>query len=141
MPEHAPLSASIELEIPFHDVDAMEVAWHGHYAKYFELARCELLDQYDFNYPQMQAAGHLWPVINLNIRYVKPAVFKQRIRVTATLIEWENRLRIQYAICDARTGDRLTKGYTDMVAVDRHSGEMLLASPPILYQKFGLDRV
>ena len=28
-------SASVELEVPFHDVDMMEVAWHGHYVRYF----------------------------------------------------------------------------------------------------------
>ena len=37
------LEAAIEVEVPFHDVDAMTVAWHGHYLKYFELARTQLL--------------------------------------------------------------------------------------------------
>ena len=35
------LEAEVELEVEFHDVDAMEVAWHGHYVKYFERARME----------------------------------------------------------------------------------------------------
>ena len=34
---------SIELEIPFHDVDTLGVVWHGHYYKYLELARTQLL--------------------------------------------------------------------------------------------------
>ena len=33
------------IEVPFHDVDVMRVAWHGHYVKYFEIARCALLDK------------------------------------------------------------------------------------------------
>lgn len=37
-------TAEVEMTVPFHDVDMMEVAWHGHYVKYFELARCALLD-------------------------------------------------------------------------------------------------
>jgi acyl-CoA thioester hydrolase len=36
---------SVDLEIPFHDVDMMQVVWHGHYAKYFEIARCALLEK------------------------------------------------------------------------------------------------
>ncbi|MGC0014127.1 acyl-CoA thioesterase, partial [Ralstonia pseudosolanacearum] len=32
-PERAPLSASARIEVPFHDVDAMAVCWHGHYLK------------------------------------------------------------------------------------------------------------
>ncbi|WP_343034423.1 hypothetical protein [Candidatus Methylobacter favarea] len=34
---------AVDIEIPFHDIDMMEVVWHGHYAKYFESARCALL--------------------------------------------------------------------------------------------------
>ena len=131
-------SASVELEIPFHDVDVMQIAWHGHYVKYFEIARCRLLDDYDFNYPQMHAAGHSWPVIDLRVRYTKPLRFQQRITVTATLVEWEFRLRIRYLVADAESGEKLTTGQTDMVAVDNQSGEMLLASPAVLYEKFGL---
>ncbi len=33
---------SIEFEVPFHDVDALRVVWHGHYYKYLELARTAL---------------------------------------------------------------------------------------------------
>lgn len=30
----APLSATARVEVLFHDVDAMNVCWHGHYLKY-----------------------------------------------------------------------------------------------------------
>ena len=45
--QHEPwmISHSIEVEIPFHDVDMMAVAWHGHYVRYIELARCALLER------------------------------------------------------------------------------------------------
>jgi len=138
MKSKALVSASIELEIPFHDVDVMHVAWHGHYSKYFELARCKLLDKINYNYPQMEASGYMWPVIDLNIRYVQSARFQQIVRVTASIVEWENRLRIRYLIEDASSGQRLTKGHTDMVAVEIESREMLLASPAILAEKLGL---
>jgi acyl-CoA thioester hydrolase len=29
----------VELDVPFHDVDLQRVVWHGHYYKYFEVAR------------------------------------------------------------------------------------------------------
>lgn len=29
--------AEVLIEVPFHDVDVMKVAWHGHYVKYFEI--------------------------------------------------------------------------------------------------------
>ena len=101
------LSASVEIEVPFHDVDAMQVAWHGHYLKYFELARCALLRSFDYDYPQMQASGYLWPIVECELKYIRPARYGQRLTATATLIEHENRLRIAYDIrCAAMRASR-----------------------------------
>lgn len=134
-------SAEAIIEIPFHDVDAAEIAWHGHYVKYFEIARCKLLDKIDYNYPQMKASGYFWPIIDINLRYIQPARFSQQICVKAKLVEWEHRLNIKYLITDVETGKRLTKGYSVQVAVEIKSGEMLLASPGVLYQKLGIPEV
>lgn len=131
-------SAEIIIDIPFHDVDVMEIVWHGHYSKYFELARCELLNSIDYNYLQMRDSGYAWPVIDMKIRYLQAVRFQQRIRVRATIVEWEHRLRIKYLIEDASTGKRLTKGQTDMVALDMKTEEMQLASPNILLEKLGV---
>jgi acyl-CoA thioester hydrolase len=128
----------VEIMIPFHDVDAMEVAWHGHYAKYFEIARCDLLRQIDYDYPQMHASGYAWPVIELFVRYARPARFGQGIQVHAAIVEWENRLKINYLITDKATGTRLTKGHSIQVAVDMAKEEMLLASPAVLFEKLGV---
>ena len=45
MSEPWQLSAEVDVTVPFHDVDMMAVAWHGHYLRYIELARCALLDR------------------------------------------------------------------------------------------------
>jgi acyl-CoA thioester hydrolase len=135
---NANLQASIDLEIPFHDVDMMEVVWHGHYAKYFEIARCTLLEKIDYNYPQMRDSGFAWPVIDLTMRYIKPAVFGQVITVQAVIVEWENRLKIGYLIIDKDTGARLVKGHSIQVAVDMQTKAMCFESPRILFEKLGL---
>lgn len=132
------IEAEVIIEIPFHDVDIGGVAWHGHYVKYLEIARCELLEKFDYNYPQMKASGYAWPVIDLRIRYPRPVYFQQKIRVKARLDEWENCLKISYLIEDMKTGQRLTKAYTVQVAVDMKTAEMQYASPDILYQKLGI---
>lgn len=130
--------AAIDLKIPFHDADMMEIVWHGHYAKYFEIARCALLDRIDYNYLAMRESGYLWPIVDLRIRYVKPALFAQNITVSAMLSEWENRLKIEYVITDAATGVKLSKGHTIQVAVDMQTREMCLESPPVLLAKLGV---
>jgi acyl-CoA thioester hydrolase len=126
------LSAAINVEVPFHDVDAMNVVWHGHYAKYFELARCALLRRFDYDYPQMLASGYLWPIVDCRLKYVRPVVYGQQLRVEATLLEYENRIKIGYEIRDAATGERLTKGSTIQVAINGTTRELQFVSPPII---------
>lgn len=126
------LHVDTEVLVPFFDVDSMLVVWHGHYVKYLEVARCALLDHLDHNYQQMKASGYAWPVIDLQLRYVRGAVFGQRLNVRASLVEWENRLKINYLISDAVTGERMTRGSSVQVAVHIDSGEMQLASPQVM---------
>lgn len=133
-------SSETELVVPFFDIDSMAIVWHGHYAKYFELARCALLETIDYNYEQMRASGYAWPIIDLRIRYARPATFGQKILVQAQLVEWENRLKINYQIFDKVSGTRLTRGYTSQVAVDMATHEMCFESPAILWQKLGIQR-
>ncbi|VXB49269.1 conserved hypothetical protein [Pseudomonas sp. 8AS] len=128
------LQAQVELTVPFFDVDMMEVVWHGHYVKYFEEARCALLDRLGHNYRQMRDAGYAWPVIDLQLRYIRGAQFGQRIKVRADLVEWENRLKINYLITDAATGERMTRGSSVQVAVEIATREMLLASPRVFVE-------
>ncbi|MDG9926700.1 MULTISPECIES: acyl-CoA thioesterase [unclassified Pseudomonas] len=128
------LQAEIEILVPFFDVDMMEVVWHGHYVKYFEEARCALLDKLGHNYRQMRDAGYAWPIIDLQVRYIRGAQFGQRIRVRADLVEWENRLKINYLITDVTTGERMTRGSSVQVAVEIATREMLLASPKVFVE-------
>ncbi|RCV91722.1 acyl-CoA thioesterase [Billgrantia montanilacus] len=135
-PDDRPLPrAETVLTIPFHDIDMMQVAWHGHYVRYLEIARCTLLDAIDYNYPQMSESGFAWPVIDLRLRYAAPAVFAQRIAIEARLSEWEHRLKIDYTIRDGETRRRLTRAWSVQVAVGLEDREMRLASPPVLVER------
>lgn len=139
MTQPALRSAEIELLIPFHDLDPVNIVWHGNYAKYFEQARCALLQQFDYNYDQMRASGYIWPVIDLHVRYIKPLHFNQKVRVKASLREWEYRLKIDYLISDVATGMRLAKGSSVQVAVEAATKEMCLLSPRVLFDRLGLE--
>ena len=129
------LTATIDVEVPFHDVDSMQVAWHGHYVKYFELARCALLRRFDYDYPQMQTSGYLWPIVECHLKYVRPALYGQKLTVQASLLEYENRIKIAYQIRDIESGERMTKGHTIQVAVDAATRELQFVSPPVVFRK------
>lgn len=130
-----PLKTELLFKVPFFDIDPMCCVWHGNYVKYFELVRCELLDLIGFGYTKMGEAGHSWPIIDLRLKYIKPALFEQTIRVCAELVEYENRLKINYVIYEVESGARLTKGYSVQVAVEIETSEMCYSSPPIFLQR------
>lgn len=129
------LTAEIILMTAFQDADPMGVIYHGNYFRYFEEARRILMQKIDYNYRDMGASGYSWPVIDSYIKYVKAIPFNHSIRVTAALTEWENRLRVDYIIYDAQTGQRMTKGYTRQVAVELANQEMCFASPKVFTDK------
>jgi acyl-CoA thioester hydrolase len=100
-----------------------------------------LLERIGYSYLQMKASGYAWPVIDMHIRYASPATFGQRLKLRAEIVEWQNRLKIQYLINDAMTGRRLSRATTTQVAVDGTSGEMCFVSPPVLFEKLGVSPV
>jgi len=129
------ISASIDLLVQFYHLDPMEIVWHGNYSKFLEDARCELLNKIGYNYEEMRTSGYAWPIVDMRIKYVKPAVFQQRLLIVASLKEYENRLVIDYRIRDHDTGEHLTKAQTKQVAVHIETGEMQFQSPDILINK------
>ena len=130
--------AEIEVSPAFHDLDPMDVVWHGNTLKYLELARCALLQSFDYDYPQMRESGYVWPIVDLRCKYVRSARYGQRLRVRAELTEWEMRMRIDYVIRDADTDEVVTRAHTLQVAVEIASGEMCYATPEVLRRRLGL---
>ena len=133
-------STEAEIQVQFFDLDPMEVVWHGHYVKYLEVARCALLDTIDYNYEQMKASGYVWPVIDMHLRYIESATFGQLLKLRAGIVEWENRLKIDYLVTDAMSGRRLVRASTTQVAVDMTTREMCFVSPPVLFEKLRISR-
>ncbi|WP_119343663.1 acyl-CoA thioesterase [Facilibium subflavum] len=123
------------IKIPFFDVDSLQIAWHGHYVKYLEIARCELLDKIGYNYNDMADSGFMWPIVDLQIKYIKPVKFGQLIEIESKIIEYENRLKIAYSIYDQKTGNKLTKALTTQLALDLQTHELQFVSPEILIDK------
>lgn len=134
MTNNKPVSIT-QIKIPFHDIDSMNVVWHGRYVKYLEVARCELLESFNYGYKAMQDSGYVWPIIDMHIRYASPLTLDQEISIQSTLVEWEHRLKIRYLITDTQSGKRLSKASTTQVAVSIATQEMQFESPPILLEK------
>ena len=132
------LSCEIEITPAFYDIDVMEIVYHGNYVRFLELARSALLAKFDYDYPRMRDSGFGWPVVDMRLKYVRPATFGQNLKIRATITEWGNRLRIDYLISDALTGKKVNTAYTIQVAVNMATREMCFVCPPVLWERLGV---
>jgi acyl-CoA thioester hydrolase len=126
------IAASVDVQVPFHDVDLAGVVWHGHYMKYLENARWAVMERIGLPLEAMLTCGFLWPVVGLQVKYVRAARYGDRLRVQASLIEWETRLVINYLIRDAKDDARVGRAQTVQVAVEHETGTLQLVSPACL---------
>ena len=122
---------SIDLQVPFHDVDAMNIVWHGHYLRYLELARTELMRSRNLDVQQIVAAGFRQVVIETHCRHVSPLHYGDRFRVHAWFHDVQNRLNIRFEIVNLTHDRRSLTGHTILVTTDS-DGRMLLETPEVL---------
>ena len=122
---------SVDFEIPFHDVDALQIVWHGHYFKYFELARTALLRNCKLDGPEVHDLGHGMLVIESHCRHIAPLAYGDQARVTAWLADVVHRIHVQFEIQNLTRGRRAARGHTMLVATNA-SGEMLHRTPELL---------
>jgi acyl-CoA thioester hydrolase len=132
MRKQGAIVAEVEVEVPFHDVDFVGVVWHGHYMKYLENARWAVMSRIDFGLDAMMASGFIWPVIGLQVKYIRAARYGERLRVQASIVEWEAKLVLNYLMVDAKDGTRIGRAQTTQVAVMRETGTLQLVSPACL---------
>ena len=131
----ARVSHEVDIAVQFYDVDPMNIVWHGNYVRYLKQARSELLQRIGFGYLEMNEAGYAFPVVDLQLKFVRSAAFGQTVRVKASLIEWENRIRIDYLVYNIETNETLTKGQTTQLAVELKSGDTQFDCPAILLER------
>lgn len=77
----------------------------------------------------MKAHGYGYPIVQLNLKYVRPARFRQKIRVEVSLVEYQSSIRFDYTIVDIATGQKLTVGSTTQATVEIASQEMQFQTP------------
>jgi acyl-CoA thioester hydrolase len=129
------LSATVECEVAFHDVDMVQIVWHGHYLRYLEQARWALMNDIDFGFEAMRDSGYGWPIVDLHVKYIRAARFGDRLSVRASLAEWKNRLTVTYLVTDLASRECVMRAQTQQVAVELPSGVLQFVSPAVLLEK------
>ena len=132
MRKQGAIAAAVDVHVPFHDVDLAGVVWHGHYIKYLENARWAVMDRIGFGLEAMKGSGFMWPVVGLEVKYIRAVRYGDHLRVNASLVEWESRLVLNYLIVEAKDDARVGRAQTVQVAVENDTGTLQLVSPTCL---------
>lgn len=135
MRKRGPISIEVETTVAFHDVDLAAVVWHGHYLKYLENTRWALMDAIGFGLAAMMESGYGWPIVELQVKYVKAARVGERLRVLASLTEWRQRVAINYLVTSAASCERIARARTIQAAVDMKTGALQLETPDVLLRR------
>jgi acyl-CoA thioester hydrolase len=127
-----PADASvIEGEVPFHDVDPLHIVWHGHYAKYLEIARTALFRRHAIDGPDLVKLGYRFVIAHAECRYVSALRYGDRYRVSAWFLDTDQRVHVAYEVYNITTGKRAARARTVLVSTDA-AGELLLTTPPVI---------
>jgi acyl-CoA thioester hydrolase len=124
-------SHEIEMRVPFHDLDPLQVVWHGNYLKYFDRARFALFDACGVDlHAYSQRSGFLFPVTRTSTKHIRPLRYRDRFIVRAAVREAHIRIVLDFEIRLAGDGTVTTRGRGEQVAVTFPGDELLLQIPP-----------
>lgn len=106
-------------QVIYGDTDQMGVVYYANYLRLFEKGRSEFLRQIGSPYPEIEAQGFHFPVVEVSCRYFKPAHYDD-IVIIATQLTSVGRAKLNFDYKIAREGNPspLALGSTKHACVD-----------------------
>jgi acyl-CoA thioester hydrolase len=84
------------IRVRYAETDQMDVVYYGNYAQYFEVARAESIRNLGFTYKEMEAAGIIMPVVEMQTKFLRPAHYDDLLNIKTILRELPTDHRIQF---------------------------------------------
>lgn len=107
-----------KIRIRYAETDQMGYVYYGNYATFYEVARVEALRSLNFSYNELEKSGIMLPVLEIQIKYIKPAFYDDEIVIETTISEMPKaRIKFEYKTYN-QIGDLLNFGNTTLVFVD-----------------------
>ncbi|WP_127529820.1 acyl-CoA thioesterase [Paenibacillus kobensis] len=75
------------LRVRYEETDQMSVVFYGNYLTWFEIGRTEMIRHAGFPYRNIEAAGLMLPVIDVDCRYVKPARYDDVVLICTRIAD------------------------------------------------------
>ncbi len=89
-------SSETQLRIHYALTDQMGVVYYGNYAQFYEIGRTEAIRQLGFTYKDIEAMGIIMPVIEMQIKFLRPAVYDDLLTVKTILKELPHQHKIVF---------------------------------------------
>jgi len=116
--------AEVTYYVRYAETDAMGIVHHASYLVYFEEGRVNYSRQRGSDYASFERSGLYLTVTEINVRYLKPARFGQRLTTRCWIAEMKSRaLTFNYEIVDADTGELHVTGYSKHICIT-HDGRV-----------------
>ncbi len=112
------ITSRASVSVRYAETDMMGVVYHGSYLPWLEIGRTQLLKEHGLPYRELEAGGFFLPVLEVGLRYLKPAKYDDTITVTTFLREKPAlRIRMEYEL--HRGNDVLATAFTLHAFIDR----------------------
>lgn len=112
-------SAETKIRVRYGETDQMGYLYYGYYALYYEAGRAEAIRELGFTYRQMEEMGIMMPVVELNARYFRPALYDDLVTVRTILKELPEGPKIKFhSELYNEQGELLNTGVTTLVFYD-----------------------
>jgi acyl-CoA thioester hydrolase len=127
----APLTLVCRRRVAFSEVDAMAVAWHGNYLRFFEAAHSELMQKIGLGFAEYAKHNLAAPVVQCHVDYYSSLVLDEEFTVCAELY-WNDGARLDTAYTIRGNDGRVcATGYTVQMFCDLKTREACIFPPPV----------
>ncbi len=135
-----PVSFEIKMRVPFHDLDPLQVVWHGNYFKYFDRTRFGLFENAGIDLYQYQVENHyLFPLTKNAVKHIAPLKLNDEFICTATVTEARYKIAMAFEVRLTASGKLCTRCTSEQVAVKTPSMELEFEIPADIRKALGFD--
>ncbi|MEI6150891.1 MAG: thioesterase family protein [Chitinophagia bacterium] len=113
-----------QVRVRYAEADPMNVVYYGNYAQYFEVGRVESLRNLGISYKGIEDMGIMLPVVELNIKYLRPAKYDDLLTIKSQIKELptEHKIIFDQEIYNEE-GKLLTIGKVKLYFMDNKLGK------------------
>lgn len=115
-------SHTTRIRVRYADTDQMGYVYYGRYTEYLEVARTEAMRDLDEPYGELEKMGVALPVLDLHIKYIRPAHYDDQLILNTTITELPGGRITFLTDIERDDGQLLTKGRVTLCFVDAKTG-------------------